>query len=82
MTFSKTKADTKEPVTVQEKNLTSQEDDRIVPSEIVRCTNVEIVQEAKNLTMSNANGDYSLSCNPKAAGCITPEPGKNDLLFN
>ena len=32
--------------------------------------------------MSNENGEYHLSCNLKAAGCVTPPPGKNYLLFN
>ena len=64
----------------EEKQLS--QDDGVIPPEVVRCKNMRISQEVKTLTMSNANGEYFLSCNVKAAGCITPEPGKNYLLFN
>jgi hypothetical protein len=54
-----------------------------VPPEIVRSKNMRIANGLKILTMTNANGDYLLSCNLKAGeSCITPEPRKNYLLFN
>ncbi|MGH9611528.1 MAG: hypothetical protein ACRD4P_00460 [Bryobacteraceae bacterium] len=60
----------------------SQGDGVVVPPEVVRCKNVQIAHGVKTLTMSNTHGDYLLSCSIKAAGCTTPEPAKNYLLFN
>jgi hypothetical protein len=54
----------------------------IVPPEIVQSRNVHVDGDVKTVTVGNANRHYSLSCNVKAAGCITPEPNKNYLLFN
>ena len=53
----------------------------IVPPEIVRSEEVHIRSGVKSLTVGNANGHYSLSCNTNALGCMTPTPGKNYLLF-
>jgi hypothetical protein len=36
----------------------------------------------KIVTVGNAEGHYTLICNVKADGCITPERNKNYLLFN
>ena len=36
----------------------------------------------KIVTVGNAQRHYSLFCNVTAAGCITPERGKNYLLFD
>jgi hypothetical protein len=54
----------------------------IVPPEIVRFENVRVDGDVKTVTMGNAKGHYSLSCNVKADGCITPKPNKNYLLVN
>jgi hypothetical protein len=54
----------------------------IVPPEIVRLESVRVRDEVKLVTMGNTNKHYSLFCNVKADGCITPERGKNYLLFN
>jgi hypothetical protein len=54
----------------------------LVPPEVVRFENVHVDGDVRIVTVGNANRHYSLSCNVKAAGCITPEPNKNYLLFN
>src|SRR5262249_31117752 len=54
----------------------------IVPPEVVRLENVRIDGDIKIVTVGNAKNHYSLFCNVKADGCITPERDKNYLLFN
>jgi hypothetical protein len=54
----------------------------VIPPEIVRPESVHIDGHVKIITVGNAKRRYTLSCNIKADGCITPEPGKNYLLFN
>ena len=54
----------------------------LVPPEVVRFENVHVDGDVETVTMGNANRYYSLYCNVKTAGCITPEPNKNYLLFN
>ena len=54
----------------------------IVPPEIVRLENVRVDDDVKIVTVGNAKGHYTLICNVKADSCITPERGKNYLLFN
>ena len=54
----------------------------IVPPEVVRFENVRVDGEMKIVTVGNAKNHYSLFCNVKADGCITPERNKNYLLFN
>ena len=54
----------------------------IVPPEVVRFENVRIDGDMRIVTVGNAKKHYSLFCNVKAEGCITPERNKNYLLFN
>jgi hypothetical protein len=54
----------------------------IVRPEVVRLERVRVDDEMKIMTMGNAKGHYTLICNVKADGCITPERNKNYLLFN
>lgn len=54
----------------------------LVPPEVVRSENVRVEGDMKIVTVGNAQRHYSLFCNVKAAGCITPEPGKDYLLFD
>jgi hypothetical protein len=55
----------------------------LVPPDTVRLENVRIEGgDMKILTVGNAQRHYSLFCNVNAAGCITPERGKNYLLFD
>ena len=54
----------------------------IVRPEVVRLENVRVEDDIKIVTVGNANRHYSLFCNVKADGCITPERTKNYLLFN
>src|SRR5262249_40191554 len=54
----------------------------VVPPEVVRFENMHIDGDVKIVTVGNANRHYSLICNIKADSCITPERGKNYLLFN
>jgi hypothetical protein len=54
----------------------------LVPPEVVRSENVRIDGDMKIVTVGNAQRHYTLFCNIKAAGCITPERGKNYLLFD
>jgi hypothetical protein len=56
--------------------------DRVVPPEVVQCKNVRTSDGIKFITVTGKTDQYHLSCNLKAAGCITPESGKNYLLFN
>src|SRR5262249_4786773 len=56
--------------------------DVVVPPEIVRLESVRVYEEMKTVTMGNAKGHYSLFCNVKADGCITPERGKKYYLVN
>jgi len=59
------------------------QDDAVVLPEVVRSKSVHIANGLKTVTVSNANGEYLLSCNIQASsGCITPIPGKNYQLFN
>jgi hypothetical protein len=75
------KANSQSPASIVGKQ-PSPDDDGIVPPEVVRSENVHIENGFKTVTVSNASGHYVLSCNIKAAGCITPTPGENYLLFN
>jgi hypothetical protein len=54
----------------------------IVPPETVRLENVRVDGEMKIVTVGNAKAHYTLFCNVKADGCITPERNKNYLFFN
>jgi hypothetical protein len=54
----------------------------LVQPEVVRSDNVRIDGDEKIVTVGNAQRHYTLFCNVKAAGCITPERGKNYLLFD
>src|SRR5262249_54949616 len=54
----------------------------LVRPEVVRLESVRVEDDVKTVTVGNANRHYSLFCNVKADGCITPERGKNYLLFN
>ena len=54
----------------------------LVPPEVVRFENVRIEGDVKIVTVGNAQRHYSLLCDVKAAGCITPARGKNYLLFD
>jgi hypothetical protein len=54
----------------------------VVPPEVVQFENMHIDGDMKIVTVGNANRHYSLICNINAEGCITPERGKNYLLFN
>ena len=51
----------------------------IVPPEVVRFENVRVDGDMKIVTMGNAKRHYSLFCDVKADGCITPKPGTNYL---
>lgn len=54
----------------------------IVPPEVVRFENVRVDGDIKIVTVGNAKRHYTLYCNVKADGCITPERNRNYLLFN
>jgi hypothetical protein len=54
----------------------------LVPPEVVRSENVRIDGDVKIVTVANPQRHYTLFCNVTAAGCITPERGKNYLLFD
>jgi len=54
----------------------------IVPPEVVRFENVRIEDDVKTVTVGSANRHYSLYCNTKTDGCITPEANKNYFLLN
>jgi hypothetical protein len=54
----------------------------LIPPEVVQFENAHVDDDVKTVAVGNAKRHYSLFCNVKAAGCITPEPNKNYLLFN
>ena len=54
----------------------------LVPPQVVRFENVRVDRDMKIVTVGNAKQHYTLFCNVKAAGCITPERGANYLLFD
>ena len=56
--------------------------ENLVPPEIVHFETVRVDGDVKIVTVGNSNRHYSLYCNVKTDGCITPEPNKNYLLFN
>jgi hypothetical protein len=56
--------------------------EKLIAPEIVRFEKMHIDDDTKTVTVGNANRHYLLSCSAKAAGCITPEPTKNYLLFD
>jgi len=53
----------------------------LIPPEVVVLENVQVEGDVKTVYVGNANKHYSLYCNVKAAGRITPEANKNYLLF-
>lgn len=53
-----------------------------VQPEVVRFENVRTDGEMKIVTVGNAKRHYSLICNVKAEGCVTPEPGQDYYLIN
>jgi hypothetical protein len=54
----------------------------LVRPEVVRFENVRVDGDIKIVIVGNAQRHYSLFCNVETAGCITPERGKNYLLFD
>ena len=44
----------------------------LVPPQVVRFENVRVDRDMKIVTVGNAKQHYTLFCNVKAAGCITP----------
>ncbi|HSC60819.1 MAG TPA: hypothetical protein VLC29_06275 [Rhizomicrobium sp.] len=54
----------------------------ISPPQTVRVESVRVEAGAKLLIVGNAAGKYALSCNLKAAGCMTPLPGNDYYLFD
>jgi hypothetical protein len=53
-----------------------------VRPEVVRFQSVHVDGDVKTVMVGNTNRRFSLSCNIKTDGCITPEPNQNYLLFN
>src|SRR4051812_6242875 len=49
--------------------------------EIVKVERTATSLEAKTVVVGNAIGRYTLTCNPKAGGCLTPSPGQDYYLF-
>jgi hypothetical protein len=58
-----------------------QQDDGVIPPEIVRVEAVRIENRVKILTVGNVQGHYLTWCNADVDSCITPIPGKDYLLF-
>jgi hypothetical protein len=54
----------------------------LVPPEVVRFENVHMNGDEKTIIVGNANRRYSLFCNIKSAGCITPVRDRNYFLFD
>jgi opacity protein-like surface antigen len=54
----------------------------IVPPEVVHLESARVDHDIKIVTVGNAKAHYTLICNVKADSCITPERGKNYLLFD
>ncbi len=53
----------------------------VIAPEIVRLEKVRIEGDVKIVTVGNAKARYTLICNMKADGCITPEASKNYQVF-
>src|SRR5262245_56091232 len=51
----------------------------LVPPKVVRLESLQQDSEMKVITVGNAQKHYTLYCNVKADGCITPERGANYL---
>ena len=58
-----------------------QKAEALVPPETVRSEEVRIEMRVKMVTVGNAQGHYRLSCHTDVDSCVTPEPGKDYLLF-
>ena len=71
----------KEPTVVKVEDVPDKPKKPVVPPEIVRLRELRVSGDIKTLTVGDATGEYHLSCNRKAAGCVSPTPGKNYLLF-
>ena len=54
----------------------------LVPPQVVRLESLQQDSETKVITVGNAEKHYTLYCNVKAEGCITPEREKDYLLFD
>src|SRR5262245_42996763 len=54
----------------------------LVPPQVVRFESVRIDREIKLVRVGNSQQHYTLFCNVKAEGCITPERGTNYLQFD
>jgi hypothetical protein len=54
----------------------------LVPPQIVRLESMQQDSEMRIITVGNAQKHYTLYCNVKAEGCITPERGQTYLLFD
>jgi hypothetical protein len=54
----------------------------LVPPQVVRLESLQQDSEMKVITVGNAEKHYTLYCNVKAEGCITPERGQNYLVFD
>jgi hypothetical protein len=54
----------------------------LVPPQVVRLESLQQDSEMKVITVGNSQKHYTLFCNVKADGCITPERGANYLLFD
>jgi hypothetical protein len=54
----------------------------LVPPQVVRLESVQQDSEMKVITLGNEETHYTLFCNVKAEGCITPERGQNYLVFD
>jgi Caspase domain len=58
------------------------EDATLVPPEIVHAEDEWTDNDIKTVMAGNDSRHYLLFCNINSAGCVTPEPSKNYLLFN
>jgi hypothetical protein len=54
----------------------------LVPPQVVRLESMRQDSAMKVVTVGNAEKHYTLFCNVKAEGCITPERGQNYLVFD
>ena len=54
----------------------------LIPPIAVQFESLRAHDDIKNIIVGNSNKHYFLSCSVKAAGCITPVPHKDYLLFD
>jgi hypothetical protein len=56
--------------------------DELTPPDVVMVQSVRVLDGMKSVAVGNKKGSYTLTCNMKAAGCLSPLPGRSYYVFD